>query len=63
MIVRLYNRFVEWLVMRHFPKCTACDCKGATMSWISDPVCKDCFLQLAEQEMAEHADTDRRMRA
>ena len=44
-------------------KCTACGCAGATMSWISDPVCNDCFLQLVEQEMAEHADTDRRMRA
>jgi len=62
-VIRLYNRFVEWLVLRHFPNCTACGCKGATMSWISDPVCKDCFLQLAEQEMAEHADTDRGMRA
>ena len=63
MVVRLYKRFIEWLVLRHFPKCTACGCAGATMSWISDPVCNDCFLQLVEQEMAEHADTDRRMRA
>jgi len=62
-VVRLYKRFIEWLVLRHFPKCTACGCAGATMSWISDPVCNDCFLQLVEQEMAEHADTDRRMRA
>ena len=56
MIVRLYKRFIEWLVLRHFPKCVACGCAGATMSWISDPVCTDCFAQLVEYEMAEHAD-------